>query len=377
MPSPTWWVWFIICLIFQMGLSPAQVLQRLSAVNDPELQRDLVSLGMIRDLRVEGGDVRFTVRLTTPACPLRAQIERDCRAALSDLPGLRRVTVAFDADVTRDERLSALGIRNIIAVASGKGGVGKTTCAVNLALALSRRGARVGVLDADIYGPNVPLMMGLQDDRPGAGRGSMQPPERYGVQVMSMGFLLRSDQPVIWRGPMLHKALAQLVMDTAWGELDYLLMDLPPGTGDVPLSLAQIVPITGAVIVTTPQAVALADVQKGIAAFRQMNVPVLGVVENMSYFVCDCCGKRHDLFAHGGGRRMAEQLGVALLGEVPLHQAVREGSDAGAPIVSAQPNHPAAEAFVAIANAMAAKISLLNFQRKTPGVVALADIPIH
>jgi ATP-binding protein involved in chromosome partitioning len=377
MPSPTWWVWFIICLIFQMGLSPAQVLQRLSAVNDPELQRDLVSLGMIHDLRVASGDVRFTVRLTTPACPLRAQIERDCRAALSDLPGLRRVTITFDADVMRDDRLSALGIRNIIAVASGKGGVGKTTCAVNLALALSRRGARVGILDADIYGPNVPLMLGLQDDRPGAGRGSMQPPERYGVQVMSMGFLLRSDQPVIWRGPMLHKALAQLVMDTAWGELDYLLMDLPPGTGDVPLSLAQIVPITGAVIVTTPQAVALADVQKGIAAFRQMNVPVLGVVENMSYFVCDCCGKRHDLFAHGGGRRMAEQLGVALLGEVPLHQAVREGSDAGAPIVSAQPNHPAAEAFVAIANAMAAKISLLNFQRKTPGVVALADIPIH
>jgi len=360
-----------------MGLSPAQVLQRLSAVNDPELQRDLVSLGMIRDLRVEGSDVRFTVRLTTPACPLRAQIERDCRSALSDLPGLRRVTVAFDADVTRDERLSPLGIRNIIAVASGKGGVGKTTCAVNLALALSRRGARVGILDADIYGPNVPLMLGLQDDRPGASRDGMQPLERYGVRVMSMGFLLRSDQPVIWRGPMLHKALAQLVMDTAWGELDYLLMDLPPGTGDVPLSLAQIVPITGAVVVTTPQAVALADVQKGIAAFRQMNVPVLGVVENMSYFVCDCCGKRHDLFAHGGGRRMAEQLGVALLGEVPLHQAVREGSDAGAPIVSARSDHPAAEAFVAIADAMAAKISLLNFQRKTPGVVALADIPIH
>ncbi|MCS6846187.1 MAG: Mrp/NBP35 family ATP-binding protein [Anaerolineae bacterium] len=358
-----------------MGLSPAQVLQQLSAVNDPELRRDLVSLGMIRDLRVDGGDVRFTVRLTTPACPLRNQIERDCRAALGTLPGVRRVEIAFDADVSRDDRLAALGIRNLIVVASGKGGVGKTTCAVNLAVALAQRGARVGLLDADIYGPNVPLMLGLQDERPGVRQGRMQPLERYRLRVMSMGFLLRSDQPVIWRGPMLHKALEQLIMDTAWGELDYLFVDLPPGTGDVSLSLAQIAPISGAVIVTTPQDVALADVQKGIAAFRQMNVPVLGVIENMSYFVCDCCGKRHDLFSHGGGRRMAERLGVACLGEVPLHPVVREGGDAGAPVVAAQPDNPAAAAFVAIAGALAAAISVLNFNRRTPSFIPLADIP--
>ncbi|BCX02184.1 MAG: iron-sulfur cluster carrier protein [Candidatus Roseilinea sp.] len=359
-----------------MKLSPAQVLQRLSAVNDPELQRDLVSLGMIRDVRVESGDVRFTVRLTTPACPLRSQIERDCRTALSALPGVRHVEIAFDADVPRDDRLAALGIRNLVAVASGKGGVGKTTCAVNLAVALARRGARVGLLDADIYGPNVPLMLGLNNDRPGVRQGRMLPPERYGLRIMSMGFLLRSDQPVIWRGPMLHKALEQLIMDTAWGELDYLLVDLPPGTGDVQLSLAQIVPITGAVIVTTPQDVALADVQKGTAAFRQMNVPLLGVIENMSYFVCDCCGKRHDLFSHGGGRRMAEQLGIPCLGEAPLHPAVREGGDAGAPVVIAQPDNPAAVAFTHIAGALAAAISVMNFNRRVPSFVPVADIPI-
>lgn len=362
------------------------VIRALATVLDPELGRDLVSLDMIRDVQVTDRGVRFTVVLTTPACPMRERIERDCRAALRAI-GARDVHIRFDARVTRDRRLEALQIGNIIAVASGKGGVGKTTCAVNLALALARHGARVGLLDADIYGPNVPLMLGLADARPAvAGRHApqaappaalrMAPLQAHGVKAMSLGFLLQTDQAVIWRGPLLHKALEQLIMDTAWGELDYLLLDLPPGTGDVLLSLAQIVPLTGAALVTTPQAVALADVRKSIAALRQLHVPVLGVIENMSYFVCDCCGKRHDLFASGGGQRMAEQLGLPLLGAIPLAQAVREGSDSGRPIVAAQPDSPTAQAFMHIAGAIAAGISILNHRRPTPNIISPEAIPV-
>lgn len=363
-----------------------EVIRALATVRDPELGRDLVSLDMIRDVQVTDRGVRFTVVLTTPACPMRERIERDCRAALWAI-GARDVYIRFNARVTRDRRLEALQIGNIIAVASGKGGVGKTTCAVNLALALARHGAQVGLLDADIYGPNVPLMLGLADARPAvAGRRApqaappaalrMAPLQAHGVKAMSLGFLLQTDQAVIWRGPLLHKALEQLIIDTAWGELDYLLLDLPPGTGDVLLSLAQIVPLTGAALVTTPQAVALADVRKSVAALRQLHVPVLGVIENMSYFVCDCCGKRHDLFASGGGQRMAEQLGLPLLGAIPLAQAVREGSDSGRPIVAAQPDSPTAQAFMHIAGAIAAGISILNHRRPMSNTISPEAIPV-
>jgi len=331
-------------------------------------------------LKVSGGRVEFTVMLTTPACPLRSRIERECKAAVGALPGVADIAIKFDSNVVRDPRLGRgdprgrpLPFRNTIAVASGKGGVGKTTCAVNLAIALHRLGATVGLLDADIYGPNVPMMMGAEG-RPRIKGERILPLEAYGLKLMSMGFLVKPDQPVVWRGPMLHKALEQFLGDVDWGDLDYLVIDLPPGTGDVQLSLAQVVPLTGSVIVTTPQDVALADVRKGIAAFNQLEVPILGVIENMSFFVCSHCGERTDIFSHGGGRRAAEELGIPFLGEVALDPAIRAGGDDGQPIVAVAHHSPQAQAFMDIAGALAAKISVLNMGEQAEGLIT--DIPV-
>ncbi len=356
--------------------SQDQILQALSHVQEPELHRDLVSLNMIRDLKVNGGSVQFTVMLTTPACPLRSRIERECREAVLAVPGVKEVAIKFDANVVRDARIGGkmnLPFRNTIAVASGKGGVGKTTCAVNLAIALQRLGATVGLLDADIYGPNVPMMMGVEG-HPNVRGQRIVPMEAYGLKMMSMGFLLKPDQPVVWRGPMLHSALQQFISDVDWGDLDYLVIDLPPGTGDVQLSLAQLLPLTGAVIVTTPQDVALADVRKGMAAFDQLNVPLLGVIENMSYFVCPHCGERTDIFSHGGGKRAAEELGLPFLGEVAIDPAIRAGGDDGQPIVAVAHHSPQAKAFIDIAGALAAKISVLNMQREAEGLIQITEI---
>lgn len=347
------------------GVTKEQVLAALSTVIEPELRRDLVSLNMVRDVVIHNSRVSFTVMLTTPACPLRGQIEAEARQAVMGIPGVGEVEVKMGADVSRDRRIFSqlnLPVRNMVAISSGKGGVGKSTVAANLAVALTQDGAKVGLMDSDFYGPNIPLMMGVKGLPEPSGE-KIQPPEAYGVKLMSLGFLLAPDQPVVWRGPMLHKAIRQFLTDVDWGELDYLVVDLPPGTGDAQMSLAQSVPLTGGVVVTTPQDVALADSTKGLAAFRQLNVPIIGIVENMSYFLCPHCGERTEIFDYGGGRRAAERLGVPFLGEIALDPAIREGGDTGKPIVAVAPESPQAEAFRELAQIIAARVSILNHER--------------
>lgn len=346
-------------------ITEAQVIEALSHVIEPELHKDLVSLDMIKKLQINGGEVNFTIMLTTPACPLKHQMQAEATAALKAVPGVEKVNISFDANIPADARLMGkmnIGVKNAIAVASGKGGVGKSTMAANLALSLSLDGARVGLLDADIYGPNIPMMMGV-NDRPKGQNDKIIPPQGYGIKIMSMGFLVDPNQPVIWRGPMIHNALRQFLQDVEWGNLDYLVVDLPPGTGDASLSLAQSLSLTGAVIVTTPQQVALSDVVRGVAMFQQLNVPILGVIENMSYFVAPDTGKRYDIFGHGGGAKMAKEVGVDFLGEVPLEPQVREGGDEGSPIVVRAPECAAAQAIRGIAQKVAAAVSVQNLLR--------------
>lgn len=346
----------------------AQVMEALSHVIEPELHKDLVTLNMIRNLKIVDGVVDFTLMLTTPACPLKDQIQEEARAAVMALSGVKTVNVNLDANVPGDRRLLSkmdIGVKNAIAVASGKGGVGKSTMAANLALALAQTGASVGLLDADIYGPNIPLMMGVHE-RPRAGNGRILPPQNYGVKLMSMGFLVEEETPLIWRGPMIHSALRQFLSDVDWGDLDYMVVDLPPGTGDASLSLAQSLSLTGTIIVTTPQDVALADVVKSIAMFKYLEVPVLGVIENMSYFVCGHCGERTDIFSHGGGKAVAERMNVPFLGEVPIEPVVRIGGDSGQPVVIAEPESPAAIAIHEIAAKVAAAISVQNVNNPLP-----------
>ena len=336
----------------------------LSTVQEPELHRDLVSLNMIRDLQISSGNVGLTVVLTTPACPLKGQIESEVRSAVMSVPGVSAVNVRFDANVRADSRISGrlnLPIRNIVAVASGKGGVGKSTVAVNLAVALHQLGARVGVLDADIYGPNIPQMLGVQA-MPAPKNQKLTPASAFGMQVMSMGFMIKPDQAVIWRGPMLHSAIRQLFTDVAWEEVDYLIVDLPPGTGDAQLTLAQSVPLTGGIIVSTPQDVALSDARRGLAAFRQLQVPILGIIENMAYFVAPDTGHRYDIFGYGGAERAARELGVPFLGRLPLDPRARVGGDEGMPVVVAYPDSEIAVAFQTIAKQLAAQVSVLSFQ---------------
>ena len=344
-------------------VSEEAVMAALSKVQDPELHRDLVSLNMIRDVNIDGGDVGFTVVLTTPACPMRSQIESEAREAVAALPGVNSVQVKMDANVPADGRqrgLLELPIRNAIAIASGKGGVGKSTVAVNLAVVLAKSGARVGLLDADIYGPNIPTMMGVKH-LPAAGGEKLIPAQSHGVKLMSIGFLVKPDQPLIWRGPMLHSAIRQFLTDVEWGELDYLVVDLPPGTGDAGLSLAQAMPLSGGLIVTLPQQVSLDDARRGLEMFRQMNVPIFGVVENMSYLDLPD-GTRMDVFGSGGGEKLAKESGVPFIGTIPLDPAVREGGDQGVPITVSNPDSPVAQALNAIALDVAAKVSVAALQ---------------
>lgn len=340
------------------------VLEALGKVQEPELHQDLVSLNMIRDIKIDGGSVSFTVMLTTPACPLKSQIENESREAVAAIPGVTEVGVKLDANVPADGRqrgLLDLPIRNAVAIASGKGGVGKSTVAVNVAVALAQSGARVGLLDADIYGPNIPTMMGV-DKLPAPEDGKLIPAQAYGVKVMSIGFLVKPDQPLIWRGPMLHSAIRQFLTDVSWGELDYLIVDLPPGTGDAGLSLAQSLPLSGGIIVTLPQQVSLDDARRGLEMFRQLEVPLFGVVENMSYLELPD-GNRMDVFGSGGGERLAHEAGIPFIGAIPMDPAVRAGGDKGEPVIVANPDSAVAQALINVAEDIAAKISVAAVQQ--------------
>jgi ATP-binding protein involved in chromosome partitioning len=342
-------------------LTDAVVLDALRTVEDPDLHRDIVSLGFVKELRIDGGRVSFKVELTTPACPVKEELKEECRSKVSALPGVEAVAVEMTAQVRQTHAGGPVmtGVKNIVAVASGKGGVGKSTTAINLALALKHYGARVGLLDADVYGPSMAMMFGLHEKPRISDDKKLIPLEGYGVKVVSMGFLSDPDKPVIWRGPMVHGLLQQFLRDVEWGELDYVVIDLPPGTGDAQLSISQMLSISGAVIVTTPQDVSLLDARKGLLMFRQMKVPVLGIVENMSYFHCPHCNERTDIFRHGGGRRTSEELGVPFLGEVPLDPRVVIGGDAGKPIVAEDPESPTSKAYLRIAGQVAASLSKL------------------
>jgi ATP-binding protein involved in chromosome partitioning len=350
-----------------LTLSPASVLEVLRPVQDPELQKSLVDLNMIRNVAIQDGEVSFTLVLTTPACPLREFIVEDCEKAVKTLPGVTTVKVDVTAETPQQkalpDRTGIDGVKNIVAVSSGKGGVGKSTVAVNLAVSLAQAGAKVGLIDADIYGPNAPMMMGLSDAnvmvRQGPQGEVLEPAFNHGVKMVSMGFLIDRDQPVIWRGPMLNGVIRQFLYQVQWGELDYLIVDMPPGTGDAQLTLAQAVPMAGAVIVSTPQDVAISDARRGLRMFQQLQVPVLGVVENMSYFIPpDAPEKRYDIFGSGGGEKIATDLGVPLLGCVPLETSVREGGDQGVPIVVQFPDSASAQALKAISQQLAARVSV-------------------
>ncbi len=339
-----------------------QVVEALQTVIEPELHKDLIALNMIEHIQVEGGQVSFDVILTTPACPLKNDIEQACVAAVSKIPGVTSVKVNMDARVAADAQLMGaldIGIRNAIAVASGKGGVGKSTVSTNLAVALAMEGAKVGLMDADVYGPNIPLMMGTSE-RPHAINNKIIPLEAHGVKMISMGFLVDPKQPLIWRGPMLHSTVRQFLQDVDWGDLDYLVVDLPPGTGDVSLSLSQSLSLSGSVVVTTPQQVAISDVVRSVGMMRELKIPVFGVIENMSYFVAPDTGKRYDIFGQGGGKAMAQDVGVPFLGEIPLEPIVRQSGDSGTPVVKSAPDSPAAKAIRSLAQSIAAALSVRN-----------------
>ncbi len=342
-------------------LTEDAVYEALRNVREPELSGDLVSRNMIKDLRIDGSDVAFTIELTTPACPLKDEIERDVRTVLEPL-GAARIDVTWGAVVRRSTPSQPQelipGVKNVVAVASGKGGVGKTTVSANLAVALAQAGASVGLLDADITGPNVPLMMGIEGAPSATPDNKIEPLARYGVKVISIAFFVPEGQPIVWRGPLVGGAIQQFLRDVDWGELDYLVIDLPPGTSDAQLTLAQSVPISGAVLVTTPQDVALADVTKALAMFERLSVPVIGIVENMSAFVCPHCGQETEIFGRGGGERFAREHGIEFLGQVPLDITVRQGGDAGVPAVAQREPGPAAQALNALAQKVAARMSV-------------------
>ena len=343
------------------------VLAALSKVQEPELHKDLVALNMVRNVVVDKGDVRFTLVLTTPACPLKDRMRQEAEEAIRKIPGIKSVAIDMTAEVKAKAHMGVgaqmpVGIKNIVAVASGKGGVGKSTTAVNLAIWLQKSGARVGLLDADVYGPNTPMMMGIpENERPNVNdKEQLIPFENHGVKVMSIGFLVDPGKAVIWRGPMLHGVIKQFLTSVEWGELDYLVVDLPPGTGDAQLSLVQTVPLSGVVVVTTPQQIALSDVRRSIAMFNEVRVPILGIVENMSGLDCPHCHKHVDLFDGQGGKTLSQEYDAPLLGQVPFEPSVGQSGDRGIPISVAKPNSPQSAAFKSAAEWVAARVSVIN-----------------
>jgi ATP-binding protein involved in chromosome partitioning len=338
------------------------VLNALRTIIDPDLRKDIVTLGFVRDLEIAEGDVSFRIVLTTPACPVKEEMEGMAREAVRVLPGVANVAVTMDAEVPQGRgiknNVAIPGVKNIIAVSSGKGGVGKSTVAVNLAVALAADGAKVGLMDADVYGPNVPLMLGATGSQPEVRENQLMPAHAHGIKMISMALLVPPDKPMILRGPMLHGVVRQFLSDVNWGELDYLIVDMPPGTGDVQLSLAQLVPVQGAVLVTTPQEVSLSDVRRAVKMFEQVNVPVLGVIENMSYFIAPDTGNRYEIFGQGGGQKLANEYNLNFLGEVPLGMEVREGGDKGVPVVISAPGSPQSAAFRKVAEEVARQVSI-------------------
>ncbi len=349
------------------------ILETLKQVIEPGLSDDIVSLGRVKNIKIDGKDISFEVALPSPGAPLKSEITRLSKETLQRrFPEIGKIKIDFPVPSTvgnNPEQSGALpGVQNIIAISSGKGGVGKSTVSVNLAVALAKTGASVGLLDADIYGPNIPLMMGIKS--PPAPKGEkISPAENHGVRFISMAFFVPEDTPMIWRGPMVHGAIQQLIRDVAWGELDFLLVDLPPGTGDAQLSIAQIVPLTGAVIVTTPQEVSLLDSKKGLAMFKKVNVPILGIIENMSYFECPHCHETTEIFSRGGGRLAAEKLDIRFLGEVPIDPAIRIGGDTGKPIVMADPSSPQSLAFIQIAKNLTEQVASKNSEKISLNII--------
>jgi ATP-binding protein involved in chromosome partitioning len=344
--------------------SESSVLDALRAVRDPDLRQDIVALGFIKNLRICDGNAAFSIELTTPACPVKDLMKAEAERAVRAVPGIKSVQIEMTARVTASrpvlgDKGMIPGVKNVIAVSSGKGGVGKSTVAVNLACALQASGARVGILDADVYGPNVPLMLGVKG-QPEVKDKKIQPFVQYGLQIMSMALLVAEDQPVIWRGPMLHSAVRQFLFDVAWTDLDYLVVDLPPGTGDAQLSLSQQAHLMGAVIVTTPQDVSVLDVKKAIRMFQSVNVPMLGIVENMAWFTPPGSTEKYHIFGEGGGARIEREFGLPLLGQIPIEIAVREGGDKGRPVVLAHPESETAKALLAVAGKVAQRVSILN-----------------
>jgi ATP-binding protein involved in chromosome partitioning len=343
-------------------LSEQLVLDSLKQIIDPDLRKDIVTLGFIRDLKIDNGNVAFRIVLTTPACPVKEEMEAQAQSIVSGLPGVQNVAVTMDAEVPQGRgianNVAIPGVKNIIAVSSGKGGVGKSTVAVNLAVGLALDGAKVGLMDADVYGPNVPMMLGTGYDQPEVANGQLVPIEAHGIKMISMAVLVPPDKPMILRGPMLHGVVRQFLSDVSWGDLDYLIVDMPPGTGDVQLSLAQLVPVQGAVLVTTPQEVSLSDVRRAVKMFEQVNVPVLGVIENMSYFIAPDTGNKYEIFGRGGGQKLASEYRLNFLGEVPMGIEVREGGDKGVPVVVSFPESPQSIAFRKVAEEVARQVSI-------------------
>lgn len=345
-----------------------QLLQSMTHIIDPDLGRDIVSLGFIKNIVIDGGKVAFAIELTTPACPVKEHFKKLAHEAVSALPGVTQVDITMTAQV-RTQQLNGKGtimqgVKNVIAIASGKGGVGKSTVSVNLACALAEMGAKVGLLDADIYGPSIPTLLGItQPQLHTTADKKVIPLETYGIKVMSMGFLVDDNSPVIWRGPMVHGILQQFLGQVTWGELDYLLIDLPPGTGDAQLTITQTAPLSGAIIVTTPQAMSITIAQKGLKMFNEVKVPILGMVENMSHFSCPHCHERSEIFRHGGTARVCESLGLPFLGEIPIEPQISIQGDQGVPIVMAEPQSKSATAFFTLAGNMAAKLSTMAMQK--------------
>ena len=352
------------------------VLAALRTVKDLHLDKDIVSLGFVQNLIIENSKVKFKLVIPTPASPNKAKLEQAAREAVLSVTGVESVEIKLESEIpagrSGEGKQSVPGVRNIIAVSSGKGGVGKSTVAVNLAVTLAQFGAKVGLLDTDVYGPNVPIMIGVNEEPLTRGQ-KLLPHEAYKVKVMSLGFLNRGDKPVVWRGPMLHTAVRQFLYEVDWEDLDYLVVDMPPGTGDVQLSLAQLVPVQGAVVVTTPQEVAMSDVRKAINMFQQVHIPIIGIVENMSYFICSNCSARHEIFGAGGGEDLAARFNTELLGQIPLSISVREGGDIGIPIVVGAPDSPQAVVFRQIAEKVASQIGLLAIKGGGLPIIDMSD----